>query len=138
MSMGTGVGARLRAARARLRDESAAVAGIRPGSGDPAVLSDEQRRVWLVDRISGGSPEYNVPHAVTAGVHFDPVTFRRALVATVDEHDILRTGYADRDGAPMVCSSPPTPCRSRCTTSRCPTWPRLSSERRTRPTVRST
>ncbi|GAA1106966.1 amino acid adenylation domain-containing protein [Pseudonocardia alni] len=100
MSMGTGVGARLRAARARLRDESAAVAGIRPGSGDPAVLSDEQRRVWLVDRISGGSPEYNVPHAVTAGVHFDPVTFRRALVATVDEHDILRTGYADRDGAP--------------------------------------
>ncbi|OPC78577.1 hypothetical protein B4N89_30820 [Embleya scabrispora] len=97
---------RLRAARARLAD-------LRPGASDthsgsiprrpadaPIVASFEQERVWLVDRILGRAPEYNVPQCMWFRDEFDPDAFGRALTALVARHEVLRTVFTEVDGLP--------------------------------------
>ncbi len=101
---------RLRTARAKLAEQDL---GGEPGDaiiarpGEEATLSEEQRRVWLVDQILGGSPDYNVPHGVTVTGPFDPKTFATALTAVVARHEVLRTRYVEQDGGPRPVVDPP-------------------------------
>ncbi|MFD9886504.1 amino acid adenylation domain-containing protein [Streptomyces alboflavus] len=73
------------------------------GSGAPGGLqvSYGQRRLWFLDRMNPGSPEWVsvLPLRVPADASDDLV--RRALDALVARHEALRTRFAMVDGEPM-------------------------------------
>ncbi|WKD32121.1 non-ribosomal peptide synthetase [Streptomyces xanthophaeus] len=63
-------------------------------------LSPAQQRLWLLERMNPGSPEYVVPLFldVAAGTGQDVV--RRALRFLAVRHEVLRTRYATATGEP--------------------------------------
>lgn len=66
--------------------------------GGPLPLSFGQRRLWFLDRMNPGSPEWvaGMFLKVPEGTHVSHV--RRALNALVERHEALRTRYAVVDG----------------------------------------
>lgn len=86
--VGTAAGRRLRVTR---------VAG-QPGA--PVPLSHTQERLWFIDRMGGGSAQYNVPVAMRVRGEFDPERLERALQRIVDRHAPLRSVYVERSGRP--------------------------------------
>lgn len=107
---------RLRAARERLAaspsgsGDAGASADRIPVRGDgPAVLSYEQERIWLNDRINGGSRDYNVPHCMAVEGDFDEACFGAALNALAARHEILRTVVHEDGGLPRPVVHPPGP-----------------------------
>ncbi|WP_439680119.1 amino acid adenylation domain-containing protein [Embleya sp. MST-111070] len=106
---------RLRAARARLAgpgpDSSDTYSGSLPRrpADAPIVASFEQERVWLVDRVLGRAPEYNVPQCMWFRDEFDPDAFGRALTALVARYEVLRTVFTEVDGLPRPVLRPAGP-----------------------------
>ncbi|GCE00305.1 non-ribosomal peptide synthetase [Embleya hyalina] len=106
---------RLREARARLADPGPDSPDAHAGSlprrpaDAPIVASFEQERVWLVDRILGRAPEYNVPQCMWFRDEFDPDAFGRALTALVARHEVLRTVFTEVDGLPRPVLRPEGP-----------------------------
>jgi amino acid adenylation domain-containing protein len=88
---------------ARPTDASGAPAGLKVSYG--------QRRLWFLDRMNPGSPEWVsvLPLRVPAGADDDAV--RRALDALVARHEALRTRFAVVDGEPAQFVTPPGPQR---------------------------
>ncbi|MFI1016455.1 amino acid adenylation domain-containing protein [Streptomyces sp. NPDC020965] len=66
----------------------------------PLPLSFGQQRLWFLDRLTPGSPEYLVPWAVRlrGGLRVDAL--RAAWLDIVGAHEILRTRYALAGTAP--------------------------------------
>jgi amino acid adenylation domain-containing protein len=64
-------------------------------------LSFAQRRLWFIDRVGGGSPEYNMPTAVVIEGDIDLIIVERALTEIIQRHEPLRTVFAERDGEPV-------------------------------------
>src|SRR5262245_9618934 len=69
-------------------------------------LSFAQQRLWFLDRLQGGSAEYNTSSAVRLTGTLDLPTFARAIDTLVERHEILRTHFADGDGDPIQVISP--------------------------------
>ena len=65
---------------------------------DALPLSFSQHRLWLIDRLEGASPQYNMPSAFDLAGRFDLDACRDSLTAIVGRHAVLRTTYAERDG----------------------------------------
>src|SRR5690349_13991765 len=62
--------------------------GVRP----PRIpLSYAQQRLWFVDRVQGGSTEYNIPEALRLKGHLDYEALRRTVATIVQRHESLRT-----------------------------------------------
>ncbi|MFF4445712.1 amino acid adenylation domain-containing protein [Streptomyces sp. NPDC001502] len=111
-----GVDSRLAAARELLRrrvraalDDSAAGPATAaapvpaPAADGPAaepVASFAQERMWLVDRMTDGTPGYAIPEVVRLRGPVRPDLLRRSLTAVVGRHAPLRTVFEERDGAP--------------------------------------
>ncbi|AWV08513.1 non-ribosomal peptide synthetase [Marilutibacter maris] len=80
---------------------------IAPASIQPAPeaswypLSFAQRRLWFVDTLGGGSPQYNLPGALRLRGRLDEAALQRALEALLERHAVLRTVYAEHDGEPV-------------------------------------
>ncbi|MFJ4686580.1 amino acid adenylation domain-containing protein [Streptomyces sp. NPDC088789] len=74
---------------------------LAPVAGRPArvPLSAAQRRLWLVERISGGVA-YNFPLVVRLRGHLDLDALRAALGDVTDRHEVLRTRFLEADGEP--------------------------------------
>ncbi|MDN3578328.1 amino acid adenylation domain-containing protein [Chitinimonas viridis] len=66
-----------------------------------APLSHAQHRLWLIDRLEGGSPQYNMPAAFELYGRFDEQACRRSLALIMSRHEILRTCYVMLDGQPV-------------------------------------
>ena len=64
-------------------------------------LSFAQRRLWLVEQLSPGTPAYNVPSAVLLAGLLDVPALARALEEIVRRHDSLRTRFPVADGEPL-------------------------------------
>ncbi|KGJ86780.1 non-ribosomal peptide synthetase [Colwellia psychrerythraea] len=70
--------------------------------GDVLVTSFAQQRLWLLDKIDGGSTHYNIPEAlkITGALKLDVVA--KAFSSLVSRHESLRTYFVeDDDGQPV-------------------------------------
>jgi non-ribosomal peptide synthetase component F len=67
----------------------------------PLPASFAQQRLWFLDRLSPGSPAYNVPVAVLLEGRLDADALRRAMNEVVRRHEVLRTTFADSGGVPV-------------------------------------
>ena len=96
-------------AQAALLDVSAAPVDTSIPKADrsrPLPLSYAQRRLWFVDRLEGGSAQYNMSNALRLKGAVDVAALRRALECLVDRHEILRTIYLEQDGEPVQVIRP--------------------------------
>lgn len=79
--------------------------GPRDGTG-PAPLSAAQRRMWFMQQLQPESAANNVCVGIRLTGELDVPAFRRALLAVIGRHEVLRTVYLPGpDGAPVqqVC-----------------------------------
>ncbi|MGQ5331961.1 condensation domain-containing protein, partial [Xanthomonas arboricola pv. corylina] len=68
-----------------------------PGADSP--LSYAQQRLWFIDRLSGGSREYQIVLPVKLHGRLDMDAVVAALTTIIQRHDVLRTTYVeDQDG----------------------------------------
>lgn len=72
-----------------------------PGEVVTAPLSLAQQRLWLLDRLSGGSSSYNVRHALRLRGPLDAGVLQRSIDAVVARHEILRTRFGLVGDEPM-------------------------------------
>jgi amino acid adenylation domain-containing protein len=71
-------------------------------------LSFAQQRLWLLDRLEGGSPVYNLPFPCLVSGPLDPGVLERALGEVVRRHEVLRTTFAATEsGEPRLVVAPP-------------------------------
>jgi amino acid adenylation domain-containing protein len=73
----------------------------------PFQLSSGQDRMWFLDQLDPGSTEFVVPLFASFDDPVDIPVLERALASLVARHEILRTRYAVRDGAPVQIVGPP-------------------------------
>ncbi len=58
-------------------------------------ISDAQRRLWVLSQFEGGSAAYNMPGSTYLNQDIDIENFKRAIDATIDRHEILRTVFRE-------------------------------------------
>ncbi|MFI9103579.1 non-ribosomal peptide synthase/polyketide synthase [Streptomyces fildesensis] len=63
-------------------------------------LSAAQRRLWLVERITGGGVAYNFPLVFRLRGELDTAALRAALRDVAGRHEALRTVFAEHEGEP--------------------------------------
>jgi amino acid adenylation domain-containing protein len=56
-------------------------------------LSDAQRRVWLLSQFEEASVVYNMPTSVRLNEHYNYDALQRAIVQSINRHEILRTVF---------------------------------------------
>jgi amino acid adenylation domain-containing protein/non-ribosomal peptide synthase protein (TIGR01720 family) len=81
----------------------ALVAAPRP---EHLPLSYAQQRLWFIDRLGGGSAEYNMPEALRLRGELDLQALKRTIAAIVQRHEILRTHFAEVEGEPVQIIAP--------------------------------
>jgi amino acid adenylation domain-containing protein len=96
---------------------AAALGAERGGAAAPAFrreprpgtlpLSFAQERLWFLHLLQPESPAYNIPLALHAEGPLDPRRLAAALSEVVRRHEVLRTVFADREGAPEQIVLPP-------------------------------
>ncbi|MGH8077366.1 MAG: condensation domain-containing protein, partial [Lysobacter sp.] len=80
----------------------------RRAADEPMHLSFMQQNLWLIDRLEG-SAHYNMASALSIEGCFDPLSLKRALHATVERHESLRTVFrVAADGTPRQVVLPAT------------------------------
>ncbi|MHB1059864.1 MAG: amino acid adenylation domain-containing protein, partial [Rhodanobacter sp.] len=72
----------------------------------PLPLSFAQQRLWFIDRLEGGSAQYNMPAALRLRGALDVAALQRALDALLARHDVLRTTYAEVRGEGVQVIAP--------------------------------
>ncbi|WP_296265941.1 non-ribosomal peptide synthetase [Pseudomonas sp. UBA6562] len=76
---------------------------VAAGEGAAPVLSLAQRRLWVVEQLSGGSGAYGMPLALRVKGALQVSLLERALNEVIRRHEVLRTAYvADDEGDPQA------------------------------------
>ncbi len=70
-------------------------------SAGPAPLSFAQEQLWFLDRLSPGSPVYNVNDVVDFPGEYNAGAMRHALRELVRRHQMLRTEFSHSGGLPQ-------------------------------------
>ncbi|WP_242674839.1 non-ribosomal peptide synthetase, partial [Niastella populi] len=65
------------------------------------AISDGQRRLWVLSQFEGGSAAYNIPGSIYLNQDIDIENFRRAIDATIERHEILRTVFREDESGEM-------------------------------------
>ncbi|AOT10861.1 non-ribosomal peptide synthetase [Pseudoalteromonas luteoviolacea] len=63
-----------------------------------AVLSYSQQRLWFIDKLQEGTPEYNMPVAFNLSGKFDRELMTQVFSTIIARHEILRTIYKEENG----------------------------------------
>lgn len=62
-------------------------------SSRPAPLSSSQQRLWFLDQLSPGSPQYNIATALRLSGPLDAELLRQSLQLIITRHEALRTAF---------------------------------------------
>ncbi|MGW5255532.1 non-ribosomal peptide synthetase [Streptomyces sp. NPDC004012] len=73
---------------------------------DEHVLSYSQERMWLLEQMM---PGYNTSTVIRLRGPLDTALLGRSLALVVERHDVLRTVFEERDGAPVLRVLPAGP-----------------------------
>jgi len=65
----------------------------------PASFS--QQRLWLLDRLTETTTNYNIPNVFRLQGRLDVAALEAAFNGIIQRHEILRTFFAGQDGAPV-------------------------------------
>lgn len=77
-----------------------------------SLLSPAQQRLWFLEQLAPGSPQYNCFQAYELHGRLDAGALSRALGALADRHEALRMNFAAEAGSPTATlSEPPTTVR---------------------------
>lgn len=68
----------------------------------PLKLSYSQQRLWILDKIDGGSAHYNLPGALKLTGHLSYSALNRALADVVLRHESLRTCFSLGDNGEPI------------------------------------
>lgn len=60
-----------------------------------------QQRLWMDDKLAGGSSFYNIHASLRLRTALDPVLLEQAQLALVRRHESLRTSFPERAGTPV-------------------------------------
>ena len=66
----------------------------------PLPLSFSQERLWFLDQLEPGNPQYNIPGAVRIRGPLNARALERSLQHIIQRHEVLRTTYHTIDGKP--------------------------------------
>ena len=77
--------------------------------GATAPVSFAQQRLWFIDRLADGTSAYNMPEPLRLRGDLDVEALEAALGALVARHEVLRTTFAELDGAPHQRVHPARP-----------------------------
>jgi amino acid adenylation domain-containing protein len=64
-------------------------------------LSHSQRRLWFIDQLEGGSPQYNISEALTLRGPVDLPALQQTVNALVARHESLRTCFVPAEAGPQ-------------------------------------
>ncbi|HYL97392.1 MAG TPA: condensation domain-containing protein, partial [Blastocatellia bacterium] len=70
------------------------------------LLSFDQERIWLIDRMQPGNPAYNIYSASRLLGPLNLEAWQRAINEMVRRHEILRTTFSTIDGEPVMVIRP--------------------------------
>lgn len=70
----------------------------RSAQRDAHPATEGQRRLWFLEQMRPGTPQYNTPLVLRIARPLDPDVFSQALRRLMDRHEALRTGLEVRDG----------------------------------------
>ncbi|WP_139158737.1 non-ribosomal peptide synthetase, partial [Pseudoalteromonas amylolytica] len=57
-----------------------------------------QRRLLLIDKLQGGTPEYNSPKVLTVSGNVDLALLNKVFNTIIERHEVIRTIYSEVDG----------------------------------------
>ncbi len=101
----------LREALARHKPALMALLREGPAQDGPgrAPLSFAQQRMWMLDRMSGGSSAYNIAGALRMRGALDVEAIGRAIGEIVRRHAVLRTTFSEEEGEAVQVVHPAVP-----------------------------
>ncbi|MFK7784945.1 MAG: amino acid adenylation domain-containing protein [Crocinitomicaceae bacterium] len=70
---------------------------LEDGKQNGFIISDAQRRLWILSQFKDGSAAYNIPGHVLLDEDIDIESFRRAVDATIERHEVLRTVFRNNE-----------------------------------------
>jgi len=91
-----GLAEQVRATRGGIHKTEPSLARIEPREDLP--LSYAQQRLWFLDQLEPGSVAYNAPLGVRLEGALDKDALRWSINQIIRRHEVLRTGFASRDG----------------------------------------
>jgi hypothetical protein len=60
-----------------------------------------QQRLWFIDQLDGGSPQYNMPGGLRLRGRFNEEIAERALRRIIERHEPLRTVFRNSEDGPV-------------------------------------
>ncbi|MCJ8267946.1 MAG: AMP-binding protein, partial [Psychrosphaera sp.] len=61
-------------------------------------VSFAQQRLWFIDSLQGGSPQYNMPMVLEVSGQLDTTLVRDVFNTIIERHQVLRTVYLEEGG----------------------------------------
>uniref|UniRef100_A0A486XPV7 Non-ribosomal peptide synthetase modules, pyoverdine @ Siderophore biosynthesis non-ribosomal peptide synthetase modules n=1 Tax=Rheinheimera sp. BAL341 TaxID=1708203 RepID=A0A486XPV7_9GAMM len=74
------------------------IARSQPNADGLFEISFSQQRFWLLDRLNGGSAEYNMPMVFQIVGELQLTVLQHVIHSLIERHEILRTVYVEQDG----------------------------------------
>ncbi len=82
---------------------------VRRASAGPVPLSAAQRRAWILQQLDPQGAPFNRPLAVRLKGPLDRAALARSLCEILRRHEVLRTVFPERNGAPVQVVVPAAP-----------------------------
>ncbi len=92
------VGSQAKVMEEQLNSEIVAPISAIPRITDKLPMSFAQQRLWFIDELQGGSPEYNMPIALEVTGALDLELVSRVFEHIIERHEVLRSVYEIEEG----------------------------------------